>query len=110
MQSPEQDNAYNKLKEEIQTVPDVPAIPEHIEKGGVTATPSQFTAQVADDNGNPLMQATPQTITLTVPASQEKLEEMGKGSITDAVTWFARSWLRMLKKAARFGWRVIRKN
>ena len=109
MQSPEQDNAYNKLKEEVQAVPNTPQIPEHIEKGGVAATPSQFTAQVADDNGNPLVQATPDTVTIELPESQEKLEEMGRGNITSAFTWFARFWLRMLKKAAHFGWHVIKR-
>ena len=53
--------------EEVKDVIDTPDIPPHIEKGGVSVTPTQFTAQVTDDAGKPLIKPTPtKTVDATV--------------------------------------------
>ena len=93
---------------EVQFVPETPEIPAHIEKGGVSATPTQVTAQVVDDTGQPLIK-TPsnQTFTITLPADDTQLKKWSKGNIVDALTWFALFWLRAVKKATHFGWKVI---
>ena len=97
-----------KVSEEVTFIPETPEIPDYIEKAGVSTTPSQVTAQVADNNGQNMLQTSAnQTITITLPASKERLEVLAKGKITDALTWFALFWLRILKKAMHFGWRVI---
>lgn len=73
----------------------------------VTPVASQFNAQVLSDNGSPLIQ-TPQgkTITIVLPQNQTFLTEKSKGSVYDSVTWFAKFWLRLIKKALFFGWKV----
>ncbi len=74
----------------------------------VSPLPSQFTKQVVSDGGKPLIQ-TPlnQTLSIKIPANQATLSNQAKGSIEDALTWFAAFWLRMIKKAIYFGWKVF---
>jgi len=90
------------------------AVPEEVEKKddpGIKATPSTFKAQVQDDQGNNLI-STPETKTVSIelPKITSKLEELSKGSIDDSVTWFGRFWLRIVKKAVHFGWKIIQKH
>ena len=89
---------------------DVSIPPEVEKKEGVVPRPSQFTGQVYDDSGKPLIQ-TPQTKTVTVslPMDDKALTSASKGSITDSITWLAAFWLRIIKKALHFGWGVVRK-
>jgi hypothetical protein len=94
--------------EGVKEVIDTPEIPPHVERSGVSATPSQFTAQVTDDQGQPLIKPTP-TRTVKVPVEKEKLEGLSKGAPTSSITWFASFWLRMIKKARHFGWKIIGK-
>ena len=91
---------------------DFSEIPVTVENKGVvnpvTAIPSQFTAQVTDDKGQPLIQPTNgQSVTITLPADPQQLSATSKGNPDEAVSWFAAFWLRMFKKAVYFGWRVI---
>ena len=77
------------------------------EVGGQTV-PSQVTAQVVDDTGKQLIQ-TPatQVVTITIPTSQQQLDDWSKGSPSESLTWFAFFWLRLIKKAIHFGWRIV---
>lgn len=72
---------------------------------------TQFTKQVADDNGKPLIQ-TPESkeIKIELPASPDRLEKVSKGSASDSLTWFASFWLRIFKKAIHFNWKVFQKH
>jgi len=83
-------------------------IPPEVEPAGLKPRPTQFTAQVTDDKGQPLIQ-TPQTkvVTIKVPATQTQLDTWAKGPIENALTWFAVFWIRLIKKAFFFGWRLI---
>lgn len=94
----------------IKEVPETPEVPQALQEQGVTATPTQITAQVSDDTGAPMMQ-TPMTkvITITIPTTQQQLADWSKGSPSDSLTWFAMFWLRMIRKAIHYGWRVITK-
>ena len=87
-----------------------PEVPVEVENKSLQPQPipSQFKAQVTDDKGNPLIQ-TPQTqnVTVTIPTAQEALEKLAKGSTDDSGTWWAAWFLRLIKKAAHFGWRVV---
>jgi hypothetical protein len=97
------------LEDLVQHVEDVPEIPRHIEQGGVVASPTQVTAQVADDSGQGLMQTpTNQTFVITLPADDAQIETWSKGKIVDALTWFGLFWLRAIKKALHFGWKIVR--
>lgn len=71
--------------------------------------PVNFSKQVSDDAGRPLIQ-TPQSqvITIQIPADKVQLESASKGDTGSAVTWLAAFWLRMIKKAVHFGWRIIK--
>jgi len=87
-------------------------IPVTVENKGVvnpvTVIPSQFTAQVKDDKGRPLIQ-TParEEVTIEIPRTKEDLTALSKGTPDEAISWFAAAWLRVFKKAVYFGWRVI---
>ncbi len=92
----------------VQEIPDTPEIPSHLEQGGVAVTQTQFTAQVTDDQGQPMIQA-PSTsnIKIQIPADPQTLEGWSKGSITESITWYAVFWLRLIKKAVLKGWHII---
>jgi hypothetical protein len=74
----------------------------------VTPIPTQFKAQVNDDSGKPLIQTPPLAVTtVAVPADSGKLAGLAKGSIDESLTWFARFWQRIIKKAIHFGWKIV---
>ena len=102
--SPERESL--PVEERAEEFPEIPVTVEN--KGVVTPTPSQFTAQVTDDKGKPLVTPTNgQSVTITLPADPQQLSATSKGTPDEALTWFAAFWLRMFKKAIYFGWRVI---
>lgn len=72
---------------------------------------TQFTKQVIDDNGKPIIQ-TPesQEIKIELPTSPEILKKTSKGSTSDSLTWFAAFWMRIFKKAIHLNWKVFQKN
>lgn len=83
-------------------------LPETLRKEtGAVPRPEHFTAQV-EKRGQKLIQ-TPQTKTITIqlPADQTKLTAWAKGPIASSLTWLARFWLRIIKKAKHFGWQII---
>ena len=97
--------------------PDLEFRPEEVtpleieRKEVVTPVPAQFTKQVKSDDGQALTQSQPTTtVTITLPADRTILAGLTKGSADDSVAWFAAFWLRMIKKAIHFGWRIIGKN
>ena len=92
-------------------VPETPESTPEMEEAGVTIVPPQVTAQVTDDDsGQPLIQ-TPatKTVTVQIPTDPAKLDDWAKGSPANALTWFATFWLRMIKKAMHFGWKIIKR-
>lgn len=75
----------------------------------VTPVPTQFKAQVTDDNGSPII-STPQTekADIVIPAvSKEVLEEKEKGNTEEGSVWSAAYWIRIFKKTVYFGWKVL---
>jgi len=94
----------------VKEIPETPEIPTNLQEQGVVARPTQMTTPVADDTGKTLIQ-TPatQTVTITIPSSQQQLADWSKGSPSNSLTWFAFFWLRMIKKALHYGWRIITK-
>lgn len=90
---------------------EMPEPTPELQEMGVTSVPTQVTAQVVDDTtGKPLIQ-TPatQVVTITIPASQQQLDDWSKGSPSESLTWYAFFWLRLIKKAIHFGWRIVTK-
>lgn len=93
----------------VKEIPETPETTPSLQEAGVTSVPTQITAQVTDDRtGKPLMQS-PAThvVTITIPASPAQLTDWSKGSPSDSLTWLATFWLRIIKKAFHFGWRVL---
>lgn len=75
------------------------------------AVPIHFKAQVKTDKGQPLIQtSTGQAVSVTLPKSRLELAELAKGSVSDSITWFAAFWLRMIKKAIYYGYRIFVKS
>jgi hypothetical protein len=75
----------------------------------VTPVPTQFKAQVTDDNGNPII-STPQTTKadIVIPeVSREVLDGKAKGDVGEASVWSAGYWVRIFRKALFFGWKVL---
>jgi hypothetical protein len=85
--------------------------PEKLEQDQqVKVTPKQFSKTVTDDSGQPLIQpAKVKAISITLPSDQQQLVSWAKGPITSSLTWFAVFWLRLIKKAAHFGWKIAGK-
>jgi hypothetical protein len=83
------------------------SFPEAVEKLGVKTRPTQVTQQVTD-KGKPLIQTPPtKVITIQPPADQQQVTTWAKGSPLNAITWLAVFWLRMIRKALHFGWKII---
>ncbi len=85
-------------------------VDETLKNAGGQVVQKTFKAQVKDDKGTPIIQTPPaQVITITPPASQAVLTKQSKGSITSSLTWLGAFWLRIIKKALHFGWRIVGK-
>jgi len=85
-------------------------VDETLKTAGAQIVQKTFKAQVRDDKGVPLIQTPPaQVITVTPPSDQATLSKQSKGKISSSLTWLAAFWLRIIKKALHFGWRVVGK-
>ena len=85
-------------------------VPETLQQSGVKVVQKNFTAQVKNDKGQPLIQTPPtQVITIQPPADNKTLTTWSKGSIASSLTWLGAFWIRVIKKALFFGWRVMGK-
>jgi len=100
----------------IERIPEVTHRPEEVEvppfmaESGVQAIEREFKTQVRDTRGqNLLISPATQQITIQLPYDKTTLTGWLKGSISDSLTWFAAFWLRMIKKAMHFGWRMTNK-
>ena len=82
-------------------------VPESLEKTGIEKVETAYKATVQDDQGSPLVQ-TPadEQISIRIPRDKGLLESSSKGKISSSLTWFARFWLRMIKKALFLGKKV----
>ena len=83
-------------------------LPTEVESTGAKVTRAQVTVQVTDDQGKQLIQSpATQVVTIQIPAAQAQLEDWSHGSPANSLTWFATFWLRLIKKAMYFGWKVV---
>jgi hypothetical protein len=85
--------------------------PETIQQiQGAKVVQKTFTTQVADDKGAAVIQTPPsQVISVTPPSDQVTLAKQAKGDTTSSLTWLAAFWLRVIKKATHFGWKIVGK-
>ena len=84
-------------------------VPETLQQDtGIKVVQKNFKAQVQDDKGAPMIQTPPtQVITVSPPASQPTLVTWAKGDTSNSSTWLGAFWLRIIKKAVYFGWRIL---
>jgi hypothetical protein len=86
-------------------------VPETLRQSGVQVVQKTFKAQVKDDKGKPVIQTPPtQVITVTPPTDDATLNNWSKGSITSSLSWLGMFWVRVIKKALHFGWKVVDKS
>lgn len=83
-------------------------VDETLKNAGVRVVQKNFTAQVKNDKGQPIIETPPeQVVTVTPPYPEATLKTQAKGPTTSSLTWLATFWVRIIKKALHFGWRVI---
>ena len=99
--------AEQPVDKKIEQEQPVAKIPE-VQEQAVPQTPPPATVQPADDQTQqPVQDDTVQTVTITVPATPQQLDDWAKGDPEESITWFAFYWIRMIKKALLHGYRVI---
>ncbi len=94
----------------IEERPEEFIVPETLQQGqtsGIQVVQKNFKSQVTDDQGKPIIQVpSTQVITITPPSDMTTLSAQAKGSTTSSLTWLAAFWLRIIKKAMHFGWKI----
>ena len=61
-----------------------------------------------DDKGQPIIQTPPTSVvTVQPPYDDATLAAQAKGSVSSSATWLAAFWIRVIKKALHFGWKVV---
>lgn len=100
--------------ENIQETPQVIEVPTEFpetipQSTGAQVVQKNFKAQVSDDKGTPIIQTPPTQVVTSVspPADSATLTKQSGGSTTLSITWLAAFWLRIIKKALHFGWRIV---
>ena len=95
---------------QIQEIPQVPDIPKEVEARDGVAVVAHTPIDPVTDGGQQLTQTQAnQAVSITIPSDQPTLTTQAKGNVVDALTWLAVFWLRMIKKAMHFGWRIVKK-
>lgn len=86
-------------------------VPETLSGSGVKVVPKNFQAQVKNNKGTPIIQTPPAQVITTVqpPGDVVTLTQTAKGNTTSSATWLAAFWLRIIKKAMHFGWKIVGK-
>lgn len=104
--------SQQKLEETaVKEIPEIPELSEAVEKLGVTTPPTQVTAQATDDQGQAgVLTPATQVITIQIPATPTQLLDWSKGESSASLTWLGAFWLRLIKKALHFGWRIVMGN
>lgn len=83
-------------------------VDENLSKSGVKTVQKVFQAQVKDDSGQPVVQTPPtQVVSVQPPYDQVTLTTQAKGPVSSSLTWFSAFWVRVIKKAMHFGWKII---
>lgn len=80
-----------------------PELEQYVEKVEMQPGPGP----IADDSGQTLLTPSTQTATITLPLTDEEVQEGLRHPVVDAIFWLAK-WCKLLvKKAALIGGRVV---
>jgi hypothetical protein len=96
----------------VDTIAEKPASEEFVSSGSQPVIQKTFTAQqVKDDKGQTMIQPpSAQVITVQPPYDPTTLTNQSKGSTTSSLTWLSAFWIRVVKKALYYGWKVVSGN
>lgn len=84
-------------------------LPPQLEDIGIETVETVVKARVKDRGRHLIQTPATKTVTIRLPADQVSLTSWAKGSASKSLTWLAAFWLRMIKKATHFSWRIIRR-
>lgn len=108
MVSPETGEIPIKPEQKIEEHQEEFVVPEKIQDVGVKTTRTQATTQVNDDDDdNQIIKTPTRQVTVTLPAQQETIEHWAKGDTKQSSTWLGFFWVRIIKKALHFGWKLV---
>ena len=82
-------------------------LPSHLEDTGIKAVETAVKARVKDKGRHLIQTPATQKITIKLPAGQTTVSTWSKGKTTNSLTWLGAYWLRMIKKATFFKWKIM---
>ena len=82
-------------------------LPPHLEDTGIKAVETAVKARVKDKGKHLIQTPTTKKIKIKLPAGRTTVSTWSKGKPVNSLTWLGVYWLRMIKKAAHFGWQII---
>ena len=84
-------------------------LPPHLspEETGMRAAETAFKARVKDKGKHLIQTPATKKITIKLPTGQTTVSTWAKGKTVNSLTWLGAYWLRMIKKATHFGWKII---
>ena len=82
-------------------------LPSHLEDTGIKSVETAVKARVKDKGQNLIQTSATKKINITLPAGQATMATWAKGNPEDSLTGFGIYWLRRIKKAIHFGWKII---
>jgi hypothetical protein len=103
--SAEKESVSETVDQETTNNQEMPEV--HEPQGSITETPSHSQQTQQQPVQQVVTKVPTQTITISIPATPTQLLDWSKGAPSESLTWFALFWLRMIKKAVHYGWRVV---
>ncbi|MBU0572758.1 hypothetical protein KKH23_02520 [Patescibacteria group bacterium] len=82
-------------------------LPPHLEDTGIKAVETAVKARVKDKGRHLIQTPATQKIKIKLPAGQATVSTWSQGKPANSLTWLGVYWLRMIKKATHFGWKII---
>jgi hypothetical protein len=82
-------------------------LPPHLEGTGIKAVETTVKARVKDKGRHLIQTPATKKVSIKLPAGQATVSAWSKGKTASSLTWLGAYWLRMIKKAVHFGWKII---
>lgn len=82
-------------------------LPPHLEDIGIKAVETTVKARVKDKGRHLIQTPATKKVSIKLPAGQATVSVWSKGKTASSLTWLGAYWLRMIKKAVHFGWKII---
>lgn len=95
------------IRNGVEQVVDEIKIPEHLKSEGIKGVETAIKANVKIGNQQVINTPQNQVVQIKIPKTSTALEIESKGDIDDGVTWLALHWLRQIKRAMYFGWKIV---